>query len=99
MFLLDVCDVGRPGGGPEGANLVPVGVLGADSGVGTKVDRIRGVVLLGGDVSTSVADVERFGGRDSGGPSGRGPVIAGDAVWARIGGGGGVAFTASVPPA
>jgi len=81
MFRLDACDLGRPGGGPGGANLVPVGVLGAESGVGTKFDRTRIVVLLGGDVLRSMADAERLGGGpDSETAGSRGPVMAGDAV-------------------
>lgn len=48
MFRLDACDFGLPGGGPGGASLVPVGVLGADSasGVGTRFDRTLMTVLF-----------------------------------------------------
>lgn len=62
IFRFDACDFGRPGGGPGGANLVPVGVLGADSGVGTRFDRIRITVRLGGEVLKSIAEAERGGG-------------------------------------
>lgn len=56
-------------------------MLGADSGVGTRFDRTRITVLLGGEVLKSIADAERVGGGpDSEAPGGRGPVIPGDAV-------------------
>jgi hypothetical protein len=70
IFRFDAWDFGRPGGGPWGANLVPVGVLGADSGVGTRFDRTRIMVRLGGDVLKSMADAERGGG----GPASDAPV-------------------------
>jgi len=92
--------LGRPGGAPGGINLVPVGVLGADSGVGTRFDRTRITVLLGGDVLRSIADAERAGGGpDSVALEGLGPVIPGDAVCALEGaldgGGGAVALAVS----
>jgi len=37
-------------------------VLGADSGVGTKFDRTRITVRLGGEVLKSIAEAERGGG-------------------------------------
>jgi len=53
-----------------------VGVLGADSGVGIKLDRTRITVRLGGDVLKSMADAERVGGGivDSEAPGGREPI-------------------------
>lgn len=75
---------------------MPVGVLGAESGMGARFDRTRIATRLGGEVLRSIADAERF----DGGAGGRGPFIAGDAVCALAGGGaGGVAFVASAPAA
>lgn len=57
-----------------------MGVLGADSGVGIKLDRTRITVRLGGDVLKSMADAGRVGGIvDSEAPGGR-EVIPGEAV-------------------
>lgn len=58
-----------------------MGVLGADSGMGTKFDRTRMIVLLGGDVLRSIADAERpVGGPFPVALGGLNPVIPGDAV-------------------
>jgi len=80
-FLFDACERGRPGGGPGGASRVPVGVLGAESGVGTRLERTLITVRLGGDVLKSMADAARAGGGVAPGElGGRWPVIPGDAV-------------------
>lgn len=87
IFLFDACDFGLPGGGPDGASLEPVGVLGADSmpGEGTKLERTRIPLLLGGEELKSIADAALAGGGPVGGPAwalggGLEPVIPGDAV-------------------
>ncbi len=94
------CDLGRGGGGPPaGFILVPVGVLGADSIGGARLERMRIGALTGGSLK-SIADTERRGGVLPGGELVFGPVIPGEAVCAREGGGGGVAgFSASALPA
>ena len=58
-----------------------MGVLGADSGVGIKLDRTRITVRLGGDVLKSMADAGRVGGGvvDSEASGGREP-MPGEAV-------------------
>jgi hypothetical protein len=95
LRLADACDVGRPGGGP-GVNLVPVGVLGAEPDAGgTKLDRTRGVDLLGGEVLRSIVEVgvaSVFGGTVV-----RAPVIPGEAVCGLDGGGGGTDLVAVSP--
>ena len=76
------------------------------------MERILGGTLVGGSVVRSIADADRGGGPPDptddarGGPAPVGGVgialevlIPGDAVWARGGGGGGTAFTASSTPA
>lgn len=94
------CDLGLGGGGaPVGFILVPVGVLGADSIGGARLERIRIGALTGGSLK-SIADTERKGGALPGGGFGFEPVIPGEAVCAREGGGGGVAgFSGSALPA
>lgn len=77
-----------------------MGVLGADSGNGTKFDRTRITVLLGGDVLRSIADAGRDGGGpvSEGGPKGLIPDMPGEAVWALEGGGGVAALAGSALP-
>jgi hypothetical protein len=66
------------GGGPDGFNLLPVGVLGADSMGGARLDRMRIGALTGGSLR-STADADRAGGALAGG-CGFDPVMPGDAV-------------------
>jgi len=62
--------------------------------VGAKVDRGRGTMRFGGDAVRSMAEAARAGGGATAGILGA--VCLGDAVWARVGGGGGPAgFVAS----
>ena len=99
MRFVDACDLGRPGGGPLGPNLIPGGVLRAESktGEGARLDRTSIVDLIGGEVLRSIADVEfvsMFGGL----AFRRALVMLGEAVCALDGGGGaGLAGTSSVP--
>jgi len=65
MLRLAAPDLGLAGGGgPVGFILVPVGVLGADSVGGAKLDRIRIGALLGGSALRPIADAERVGGAE-----------------------------------
>lgn len=90
----EACDRGRLGGGPGDNDLVPVGVLGADSvsAVGTRLDRIRVTFLWlaggGEDEVRLAADADRGGGAGVFPGGGLAPVIPGEAVCARDGGGG-----------
>lgn len=102
-FRFEAWDRGRPGGGAGGANLDPVGVLGAEPGPpsseGTRFDR----TLIGGLGALSIAEEARGGGGPALGgriPAEGGPVLGGlappgDAVCALDGGGGGVAGLAA----
>jgi hypothetical protein len=69
------------------------------SSVGAKVDRGRGTMRFGGDAVRSMAEAARAVGGARVVPVGiLGEVWPGDAVWARLGGGGGAAgFVASAP--
>jgi len=96
LRLADACDLGLPGDGPCTVNLVPVGVLGADSGGGIRFDLTRMVGFEGGEVVRSIADAERAA-FVAGGATARGPVIPGDAVCALGGGGGNVGLLVSAP--
>lgn len=91
------CDLGRGGGGhPTGLILVPVGVLGADPIGGARLERMR----IGALTGSSLKSIAGTGGALPGGGLGFEPVIPGEAVCAREGGGGGVAgFSASALPA
>jgi hypothetical protein len=80
---LDACDFGRPGGGPGGTNVDPIGVFGVElaSVGGIKFDRARMTVLFGGDVLRSIAEAERAGGMSPMVPFGSlGPVLPGEVV-------------------
>lgn len=78
-----------------------MGVLGADSGKGTRFDRTRTTALFGGDVLRSIADDGREGGGrvSEGVPKGLIPDMPGEAVWALEGGAGGGGATDSLLPA
>jgi len=83
-----------------------VGVLGADSVGGARLERIRIGTFVGGSVVRSIADAGRIGGASGGvdEDGGLDPLIPGEAVCALDGalegGGGGVAgFAASAAPA
>ena len=69
------------------------------SSVGAKVDRGRGTMRFGGDAVRSMAEAARAVGGARVVPVGiLGEVWPGDAVWARLGGGGSAAgFVASAP--
>ena len=76
-------------------NLVPVGVLGAESGTGgARLGCKFKVDFLGGEVLRSIAEVAWVGVLGGFVAVERGPVMPGDAVWALDGGGGGANLVA-----
>ena len=92
MLRFAACDLGLPGGGveaeeggiePEGGGPAefghgPVGVAGADSVGGARLERIRIGGLVAGSEPKSIAEAERIGGPE---PSdAREPLIPGEAV-------------------
>jgi len=96
MLRFDACDFGRPGGGGGGSNDdATLGVLGDESVSegGTKFERTRMTVLVGGDVLKSIADADRAGGASPWFVPGESEALdlPGEAVCALDGGGGGTA--------
>ena len=67
---------------------------------GTKFDRTRGAFFaVGGDTLRSIADAERVGGGVGDEVDGTRLLRPGEAVWARVGGGGGAAGLVGSAPA
>lgn len=95
MLRFEACDFGRPGGGVGGSKdddaLCALRVESASDG-GTKFERTRTTVLLGGDVLKSIADADRAGGASPWFVPGESVALdlPGEAVCALEGGGGGV---------
>lgn len=92
----DACDFGRPGGGAGGSKDDPALCVLDEESVsegGTKLERTRTTVLLGGDVLKSIADADRAGGGSPWCAPGESAVfdLPGEAVCALEGGGGGMA--------
>lgn len=101
-----VARLGGPEDPDEGGGGVPGGMIpglggGGPTSSGTKLERTRFRDRRGGEVR-SIADAERVGPSMAGGGGplrARGAELPGEAVWARDGGGGGVAgLAASAPP-